>query len=129
MKLILILLLFLSGCAHAETQNTLVLDYEEFGPPAAAYKLIGNDWWQWLPHGDSRPKKYDIKVVVFKDIDLDKVQRQFPIIEQNNQDYRYLKYNDALEYLDRNIEEDLLPEVTTKLKTTKQKLVQYFEKH
>jgi hypothetical protein len=42
-----------------------VVPYEAFGPQAIAYKLIGMEWWQWDNHGDSRPRKYPIKVVIY----------------------------------------------------------------
>jgi hypothetical protein len=54
-SLVLAALLFF-GCAHAEVKNIVVLDYNDFGPQATAYELLGMDWLQWQLHGDSRPK-------------------------------------------------------------------------
>lgn len=128
MRILLILFSLISGCVQASSNNTLVLDYKDFGPPSAAYELIGNDWWQWLPHGDPRPKSYKIKVVVFRGIDLKKAKQLFPVNEHKKQDYRYVKYTDAMNYLNQNIKQDLLPDVTKIFKSTKKKLKDHFEK-
>jgi hypothetical protein len=92
--------------------HTVVLDYSEFGPDAAAREILGVAWWQWKPCGgscvgeDYRP----VNVVVYRDVSLDAVQAAYPVIPEKNQDYRYLEYKQALDYLNSLIAEysDLL---------------------
>ncbi len=101
----------------------LVLDYRDFGVQAAAYQLLGMEWWQWLPHGDSDPDtEYDIKVVVYKEVGLQSVKRAYPVVYERNQDYRYLDFDSAMRYLDEQIKENILPEITERLQETRKKL-------
>jgi hypothetical protein len=119
----LLLLTFLCSCANVSVEeNTSVLKYEEFGPPALANNLIGMDWWQWQSHGDSRPKKYDINVVVYKDVDLKKVKHKYPVSPKDLQDFRYVEYRKAIDYLDNAINENVIEELTQTLMNTKQKI-------
>jgi len=92
---------------HAnEHRQVLILNYDDFGPQAMAWKTIGMQWWQWDHHGDSDPNtKYDIKVVVYRNIPLEAVKERFPVVKEQKKDYRYLAYDKALEYLDKNIKE------------------------
>lgn len=119
--LISLTLFLLSSCAAGST--TALFAYEEFGPPAMAGEIIGMDWWQWQAHGDSRPKKYDIKVVVYRNIGLDEVKKQYPVAPEQLQDCRYVDYAQAIRYLNRHIEENALGTLTAQLKQTKDKLV------
>jgi len=121
--LIFVLLTTISCVSIPNTPNTYVLNYEDFGPPVIANELIGMDWWQWENHGDSRPKVYDIKVVVYKEITLNKVKENYPIDSANNKDYRYIEYVDAIKYLDEHIDENVFEIVTIKLLKTKNILV------
>jgi len=89
----------------AKEDNIIIFNYSDFGPQSRAYKLIGMEWWSWGNHGDSRFKVYDIRVVVYKDISLDKVKKLYPTIKKKKQDYRYLKYADAIKYLNKHIGE------------------------
>ncbi|MBI3898981.1 MAG: hypothetical protein HY308_11900 [Gammaproteobacteria bacterium] len=123
---LLAVVLMVAGCVGAgqsADQKTVVLNYEDFGPQAMAYELLGMEWWQWLPHGDSRPTTYDIKVVVYRNGTLDDVKHQYPTVAEKEQDYRYLAYPEALQYLDKNIKENVLQPVTDKLKLTREKIV------
>ena len=121
-------LVFMLGCASRATRNTLILDYGDFGPQAAAYKALGMEWWQWENHGDSNPRtSYDIKVVVYRNIPLLTVQRRYPVDKNRQRDYRYLAYPQALAYLDKQIAEDILPELTQKHKKTKAKIQNAFK--
>ena len=126
MRLLTLIALLLVGCAHAEVKSMVVLDYNDFGPQAAAYELLGMEWWQWQSHGESRPQAYNIKVVVYKDVTLDSVKQKYPVVQEQLKDYRYVSYNDAIQYLDDIIQENLMPELTTKLKQTKQTLLKEF---
>jgi len=118
--LLAVFLVFAAGCRATTEERTLVLQYTDFGPQAACWEYIGMEWWQWEPHGDSNPRtRYDIKVVVYKKMPLAQVQKMHPVDPGNKKDYRYLPYKKAMEYLDKRIEEDALPEVTARLRRTK----------
>lgn len=125
-------LMFLSAlvsCASAALKTDAhVFAYEDFGPQVIANELIGMEWWQWEPHGDSRPRKYDVKVVVYRGISLAKIQTRYPIVAAANQDFRYVSYDDALRYLDQKIEENVIETVTANLKLTKRRLLELFAK-
>jgi len=112
----------LAGCGHKQP-TTMVLDYDDFGPQVAAHEALGMAWWQWDTHGDPDPDHpYDIKVVVYRDVSLEQVQELFPVIEEKAQDYRYLPYERAISYLDETILEDVLAEVTDRLRQTKARI-------
>jgi hypothetical protein len=129
MKRLLALFLFSflsSGACAAPKSGTEVLRYDDFGPQAMSYELVGMGWWQWQPHGDSRPREYDIKVVVYRGTSLAQVKRRYPVNPSKDQDYRYVKYNDAIRYLDTQIAENLIDTTTERLKLTKQRLLDRF---
>jgi hypothetical protein len=95
------------------------LSYQELGPQVAVYKLIGYEWYQWNNHGDDDPNKVDdVKVVVYRNIPLEKVKEMYPVIKEK-QDYRYLDYSTAIEYLNKNENEPYLEH----LRKTKKKIV------
>lgn len=87
-----------SPCAH-----TVVLSYEDFGPPSMSYELqIGNAWNQWKNEGHDLPDDVDIKVVVFRGIELEKVRKQFPVL-RGKSDYRYVEYALAIQFLQAQV--------------------------
>ncbi|WP_157209853.1 hypothetical protein [Marinimicrobium agarilyticum] len=100
-----------------------MFDYNDFGPQVIAHEVIGMEWWQWQPHGDSRPKDYDVKVVVYRNVTLEDVKAQFPVVPEEEQDYRYLEYGTALEYLNDKISDDVSKNVTDRLKETRERVV------
>lgn len=81
-----------------QPQN-LVLRYRDFGAPIDSHELLGEEWWQWQPHGDSRPRTYDVRVVVYCNQPLEEVALQYPVVPENEQDYRYVEYDVAMQYL------------------------------
>lgn len=83
----------------------VVLPYSAFGPQTAAYELIGMEWWQWDSHGDSRPREYPIKVVVFWDQTRDETEKRHPVDQSKQQDFRYVEYSKAIEHLAQMIED------------------------
>jgi hypothetical protein len=122
------LVIFTAHAAYAE-DRALVLKYTDFGPPSMASQTIGMDWWQWDNHGDSDPKtKNDIKVVVFRGISLSQVRQTYPVVKSKEQDYRYLSYDTAITYLERNIQDNVrdgfLPKLTERLRKTKAIIIQ-----
>jgi len=117
-------LLVLTSCASiAEHSGSYVLNYGDFGPQSMAFELIGNEWWQWQDYGYYRPRKYDIKVIVYRNIALDKVKQLYPVDPDKNMDYRYVEYNNVINYLDRNIKENVIRSLTKELSTTKNKII------
>jgi hypothetical protein len=117
------MLFFLTACVTQVADKTLVLQYDDFGPPSAAHELIGMDWWQWQEHGDARPRLYDIKVVVYRDIDPQQVRRAFPTDPLREQDYRYVDFTDAMRYLERMITDNAIEPLTQRLTKTRQRLI------
>lgn len=115
------------SCAGQQETEALVLEYDSFGPPVVAQEVIGMDWWQWLDHGDSRPRKYPIKVVIYSGISLAEVKSRYPVKPELEQDYRYLEYSRAIQYLDRLISENALESLTTQLAKTKNEIESSFE--
>ncbi len=101
------LVFILNGCStYAEDRKqSLVLPYSAFGPPTMSGTLIGVEWFQWLPHGESRPREYDINVIIYREIPLKDVKNLYPISQKKSVDYRYISYSDAVSYFDHNITE------------------------
>ncbi|MDN3639179.1 hypothetical protein QWY82_10190 [Simiduia curdlanivorans] len=100
-----------------------VFDYLDFGPQVIASEVIGNEWWQWQPHGDSRPRAYDVKVVVFKQVSIKEVMQKYPVNQGMEKDYRYIDYEQASTYLDDRINENVIEDVTARLQETKRKII------
>jgi len=48
--------------------------------------------------------KYDIKVVVYRDISLNEFELLLPVSKTKKQAFRYIEYLDSIEYLNRNID-------------------------
>ncbi len=116
----------LAACANQVKQNTVVLNYSDFGPQVIAGEVIGMEWWQWLSHGEPRPAVYDIKIVVFQDIPLKEIKRLYPIKPDMQKDYRYLKYEKALDFLNSKIDDNVMEKVTSILEATRTKLIGEF---
>lgn len=91
--------------AHTVSADEAVLPYSAFGPQVAANKLIGMEWWQWDAHGDGTDREYPVKVVVFWDQTQEKTAKAHPVDESKLQDFRYIEYSKAVEYLERIIKE------------------------
>ncbi len=121
--------LLLTGCVaggeNARVPVVVVLSYEDFGPQAMAHEALGMQWWQWQKHGDSRPAEYDIKIAVYQGNE-DEVKRLYPVVEHKTQDYRYITYQNAINYLESAIDENALPIVTERLMNTRTELNKTF---
>ena len=84
-----------SPCPH-----TFILAHEDFGPDSLGYELgIGHFWNQWKGEAHELPDDVDVKVVVYRGIELEKVRKQFPVIKGKS-DYRYLEYARAIQFLE-----------------------------
>jgi len=116
----------INACTNTTTQNTIALDYKAFGPQVIAHKVIGNEWWQWDAHGAPDPTMtYDVKVVVYRNIDLASVKKKYPVNKVQLKDYRYLEYSQSISYLDKHIKHTMETPLTGMTKTlieTRQKI-------
>ena len=111
------------GCSNNANDKSVVLNYDAFGPQVIASEVIGMQWWQWQAHGDSTQKNYDIKVVVYKDVSIESIEKQYPVDSNKENDFRYLEYQAAIRYLDEKINDDVIESTTERLKETKMFLV------
>lgn len=67
-----------------------------------AYELeMGDAWNPWRYEG-LKYSEVDVKVVVYRGIALEEVQKQFPVIKGKS-DYRYLEYARAVRFFQENI--------------------------
>lgn len=122
--ILLCFLTLITACtSNPESTPVTILNYEDFGPQVVAHELIGMEWWQWQKHGDSRPRKYDIKVVVYKNTPLATIKESYPVVPEKEQDYRYVPHDKAIKYLNTLIEEDVIPTLTSRLKSTRKNLL------
>ena len=120
------LFLLLLACP-AVLAESLVLDYSDFGPQVAAYRLLGPEWWQWQAHGDSDPKtQYSIRVVVYNEGSESNVRSQYRLIPSENKDYRWIPLNQAFQYLNEEISKNILESTTVRLKKTRMRLRNHF---
>lgn len=90
---------------QATRAGEVILPYSAFGPQAAAHKVIGMEWWQWDSHGDSRPRDYPIKIVVFWDQTREDTAKRHPVDREKLQDFRYVEYSKAITHMERTIKE------------------------
>jgi hypothetical protein len=90
---------------HILRKQTVVFRYADFGPQVIAYELIGFNWYQWdcSGCGDLR-KQHDIRIVVYRNINLSKVKELYPIVIGET-DYRYVEYNESVNFLNGKIVE------------------------
>jgi len=88
---------------NAAEAKTFVANYQDFGPSQLSRKLLGKKQWQWDDPENRLPVSYDVKVVVYRDIDLLKIKVLFPVDSSKKQDYRYVEYSEARKYLDETI--------------------------
>ena len=129
MKHVVIILLVAAcavGCATSSRQ-TMVLDYGDFGPSAASHELLGVAWWQWKSCGGScmGTDHGPVNVVVYRDIPLSAVKKAYPVVEEKEQDFRYVSYSEAMQYLDATIQEteSFLPELSDELTQMKHNIM------
>lgn len=125
--LILIMCLGLASCASRISRTTLVFDYADFGPQAMAYRVIGPKNHQWDPQTPIPFGAEGVRVVVYRDIGLEEVQQHFPVDPSRHQDYRYLAYADAMDYLDARIRQNLLKRITLRLEQTRDAIRSHLE--
>ncbi|MET1254196.1 hypothetical protein [Aliikangiella maris] len=84
------------------SKNYIVLNYSDFGPSENDSPL-GVRYWQWPDPQNHQPVSYDIKVVVYRDLPLEQVEKLFPVIKEKRQDYRYITHQEARKYLNSRL--------------------------
>lgn len=128
---LLTLLFFITACTRNSAQSTVTLDYKAFGPQVIAHEIIGNEWWQWEVSGAPDPTvTYDVKVVVYRNIDLASVKEKFPVDKKLQIDYRYVTYQEAIAFLDKHVKHTMetpLTGITKTLTETKQNIIDHLD--
>ena len=85
--------------------NSFVMKYEDFGSPGSSDELFGSERTQGNgQRADELSSTDDIKVVVYRNVDLATVKRTYPELGGKFV-YRYVEYSQAMAYLDKQIEE------------------------
>jgi len=84
-------------------EKIFITDYKDFGPSQLSSRLLGKKQWQWDTPENHLPVNYDVKVVVYRDISLEKVKKLYPVDPYQKQDYRYIEYGEARAYLSETI--------------------------
>ena len=81
------------------------MPYSDFGPPSSSYELLGSEWYQWNSQGPDDPNgRDDVKVVIYRNVDLPTVKRTYPIFKGKS-DYRYIEYREVMDFLEKRMEE------------------------
>ncbi len=122
--ILLMLCIAISSCATGTINSKhhySLFEYEDFGPQAMAYELIGMQVLQWQDFVSGPGEEFDIRVVVFEG-DRDLFQKKFKTIPAQQLDYRLVSYPDAVQYLNHQIEKNIMPVVTERLERTKARL-------
>jgi len=85
--------------------NSFVMKYADFGSPSNFDELVGPESSQGRSQGaEALITSDDIRVVVYRNADLAIVKRTYPELDSKYV-YRYVEYNQAMDYLDKQIEE------------------------
>lgn len=121
--LLCVLVVVTAACASKLSRSVVVLDYTDFGPQAMAYPLLDRRNLSWDPHAPLILGQGQIKVVVYRGVPEDAVRASYTPDRANNIDYRYISYGEALQYLDTQIQRNLLPRVTPRLIETREQLL------
>lgn len=116
----------LSACASQVEKRSIVLEYADFGPQAMAYNTLGPKKLPWRSEQPLMIGQGKIWVVVYRDMSLESVRKHYPADTKNQVDYRYLPYDEALSYLDKRIAQNLIRNLTGRLKNTRRTIVQFF---
>lgn len=113
------LVVLLSHCASRLEKNSIVLEYADFGPQAMAYPVIGPKRMPWAPDTPVLIGEGKIYVVVFQNLELEQIEDKYNPDPEANIDYRFLRYQDAMRYLDAQIANNILAKVTRQLEQTR----------
>ena len=85
--------------------NSFVMKYSDFGAPGSSDELLGSESSQGSgQRADDPSRSDDIQIVVYRNVDLTTVKRTYPELGGKSV-YRYVEYSQAIDYLDKQIEE------------------------
>lgn len=116
-----------TACVTLPQEQTLIFDYSDFGPQAMAQELLGKSWWQWQSSEESLLSSEDVQIIVYQGIPISILKKRYPDDLDKGRDYRYIKYEDALEYLNQKIDENVIPSLTVDLNSIRTELVAVFK--
>jgi hypothetical protein len=81
------------------------MSYADFGSPNSPDELFGTESSQVSSQrAAALNNRDDIQIVVYRNVDLVTVKRTYPELE-GKYVYRYVEYSQAIDYLDKQIEE------------------------
>ncbi|MBD1558140.1 hypothetical protein HC752_14475 [Vibrio sp. S9_S30] len=131
-RFLFLMLFFVFSTGINANSSITVMNYHDFGPPSLSGKLLGVEWFQWQSHGDSKPRNYPVKVVVYEGYDLERIENLYPVISIKEQDFRYVTFDSAIDFIDSSLADlNLLQEegapvanIIRKLEKTKKTLFQ-----
>src|SRR5215813_5148150 len=108
--------------------NSFVMKYADFGAPSSAEELVGPESFQGRGvEAEALNTSDDIRVVVYRNVDLAIVKRTYPDLD-GKYVYRYVEYNQAMDYLDKQIEElKANNDRDTEYRNLKEKLISGYE--
>jgi hypothetical protein len=85
--------------------NSFVMKYSEFGAPGSSDELLRSESSQGSGQRPDDPSRSDdIQIVVYRNVDLATVKRTYPELGAKSV-YRFVEYSQAIDYLDKKIEE------------------------
>ena len=84
--------------------NSFVMKNADFGYPGSSDELFGYERFQVDSQRADAGGRDDIKVVVYRNVDLATVKRTYPELS-GKAVYRYVEYSQAMDYLDKRIRE------------------------
>lgn len=67
--------------------------------------LFGPSYYSWPLKAHAPHAAYNITYIIYRDANIDKIKKQYKIIPEQELDYRYIPYHEAIRYLDKNVAE------------------------
>ena len=107
--------------------NSFVMKYSEFGAPGSSDELLRSESSQGSGQTADDPSgSDDIQIVVYRNVDLATVKRTYPELGAKSV-YRYVEYSQAINYLDKKIEELKANNRDAEYGTLKEKFISEYE--
>jgi hypothetical protein len=107
--------------------NSFVMKYSDFGAPGSSDELLGPESSQGSDQrADDPSRSDDIKIVVYRNVDLATVKKTYPEFGGKSV-YRYVEYSQAIDYLDKQIEELKANKRDAEYGNLKKKLISEYE--
>ena len=116
-----------ASCATVYEPEILIFDYEDFGPQSQVQDLLGSFWRPWSEDDLTEEDTRNIQIVVYAGMPLGDVKKRYTTDPSKGHVYRYVKYRNAVRYLDKKIEEDVAHNITSRFIDVRKELVAVFE--